>query len=105
MAILITVLTILHVILCLLLILLILLQSGKGSDVGSMLGGGASQTLFGPAGAAGVVTPERTALAKAGKNVTPEAKSATVKTEKNPVTVVPTKLLPVKNSVTQEKKK
>ncbi|MEI6845759.1 MAG: preprotein translocase subunit SecG [Candidatus Firestonebacteria bacterium] len=50
MAILVTVLTILHVIFCLLLILLILLQSGKGSDIGSMLGGGASQTLFGPTG-------------------------------------------------------
>src|SRR3989339_1077772 len=63
MAILITVLTILHVFLCLLLILLILLQSGKGSDVGSMLGGGASQTLFGPTGGKNIMVRITTVVA------------------------------------------
>ncbi|MFH1073814.1 MAG: preprotein translocase subunit SecG [Candidatus Firestonebacteria bacterium] len=63
MSILITVLTVLHVILCLLLILLILLQSGKGSDVGSMLGGGASQTLFGPAGGKNIMVRITTVVA------------------------------------------
>ncbi|OGF50268.1 MAG: preprotein translocase subunit SecG [Candidatus Firestonebacteria bacterium RIFOXYA2_FULL_40_8] len=135
-----TVLTILHVIFCLLLILLILLQSGKGSDVGSMLGGGASQTLFGPAGGKNIMvrittvvaililittmvlaklpktygpsqnkiiadlqkeaaaTQDANPLAKAGKNVTPEAKAA-LKPEKKPAASVPLK------TVTPEKKK
>ncbi len=54
----------LDVIFCLLLILLILLQSGKGSDIGSMLGGGgASQTLFGPAGGKNVMVRITTVVA------------------------------------------
>jgi preprotein translocase subunit SecG len=63
MAALMTILTILHVFLCLLLILLILLQSGKGSDIGSMLGGGASQTLFGPAGGKNIIVRITTVVA------------------------------------------
>ena len=54
----------LDVIFCLLLILLILLQSGKGSDIGSMLGGGgASQTLFGPAGGKNIMVRITTVVA------------------------------------------
>ncbi|MEK6645886.1 MAG: preprotein translocase subunit SecG [Candidatus Firestonebacteria bacterium] len=46
----ITVLTILHIIISITLILVVLLQSGKGSDLGAMFGGGASQTVFGAGG-------------------------------------------------------
>lgn len=45
-----TVLAILHVFLCLFLILVVLLQTGRGSDIGAVFGGGASQALFGGAG-------------------------------------------------------
>ena len=48
----ITLLIILHVILCLFLILIVLLQAGKGAEIGAAFGVGASQTLFGPRGAA-----------------------------------------------------
>ncbi len=42
---------IVHVLVSLTLILFILLQTGKGSDLGAMLGGGGSNTLFGATGA------------------------------------------------------
>ncbi len=45
-----TVLAILHVFLCLFLILVVLLQTGRGSDIGAVFGGGATQALFGGAG-------------------------------------------------------
>ena len=41
-----------HLIVCVTLILIILLQSGKGADIGAVLGGGSSQTVFGSTGAA-----------------------------------------------------
>lgn len=44
--------TVLHVILCLILVVVILLQPGKGGDVSSAFGGGASSSMFGPRGAA-----------------------------------------------------
>ena len=64
MDVLVSILMAFDVILCLLLILLILLQSGKGSDIGSMLGGGgASQTLFGPAGGKNIMVRITTVVA------------------------------------------
>lgn len=39
-----------HVIVCLILIALILIQRGKGADMGSSFGAGASATVFGAAG-------------------------------------------------------
>ena len=42
---------IIHVIVSITLILFILLQTGKGSDLGAMLGGGGANTLFGATGA------------------------------------------------------
>lgn len=42
---------IIHIIVALALILIVLLQTGKGADMGAAFGGGASQTLFGGAGA------------------------------------------------------
>lgn len=41
-----------HVIICIVLILLILVQRGKGADMGSSFGAGASATVFGAAGSA-----------------------------------------------------
>ena len=45
-----TLIVILHVIVSVALILVILLQTGKGSDIGAVFGGGSSQTLFGSTG-------------------------------------------------------
>src|SRR5512142_3139038 len=45
-----TLIVILHVIVSVALILVILLQTGKGSDIGAVFGGGSSQTLFGSSG-------------------------------------------------------
>ncbi|HWS14644.1 MAG TPA: preprotein translocase subunit SecG [Candidatus Methylomirabilis sp.] len=45
-----TLIVVLHVIVSIALILIILLQTGKGSDIGAVFGGGSSQTLFGSTG-------------------------------------------------------
>ena len=42
-----------HIVLCLMLILVILMQPGKGADVSSAFGGGASSQLFGASGPGG----------------------------------------------------
>lgn len=55
--------TTLHVFLCLILVLVILLQPGKGGDVASAFGGGASSTLFGPRGPASLLTRATTIVA------------------------------------------
>lgn len=59
----ITLLAVGHVIISILLILVVLLQSGKGSDIGSVFGGGASQTLFGTGGSKTILTKITTVLA------------------------------------------
>lgn len=41
-----------YVIICIVLMLLILMQRGKGADMGSSFGAGASSTVFGAAGSA-----------------------------------------------------
>ncbi|MFZ5476993.1 MAG: preprotein translocase subunit SecG, partial [Myxococcota bacterium] len=46
----------LHVILCVLLVFIILMQPGKGADVSSAFGGGASSQLFGAAGPGNFLT-------------------------------------------------
>lgn len=51
-----TFLSIIYVFVCLFLILVVLLQSGKGGGLGSALGGGASQQIFGGAGAGNLLT-------------------------------------------------
>lgn len=45
-----TAIAIIHVVVCIFLILVVLLQTGKGSDIGAVFGGGGSQALFGSAG-------------------------------------------------------
>lgn len=47
-----TLLTVVHFLVCLFLITVILLQAGKGADIGATFGAGGSQTMFGPRGAA-----------------------------------------------------
>jgi len=44
--------TIVHIIVCVILILAVLLQSGKAGDLAGAFGGGGSQSVFGPRGAA-----------------------------------------------------
>lgn len=42
-----------HLIVCIIMILVVIFQSSKGSEMGAVFGGGASQTAFGSQGAAG----------------------------------------------------
>ncbi len=58
-----TLLTVLHVLGAFLLILVILLQSGKGAAMGSGLGAGSSQTMFGSSGAGNFLTKLTTGVA------------------------------------------
>jgi len=55
--------TILHVIVCVILILAVLLQSGKAADLAGAFGGMGSQSVFGPRGAATLLTKLTTASA------------------------------------------
>lgn len=51
-----TFISIVYVFVCLFLIFVVLLQSGKGGGLGSAFGGGASQQIFGGAGAGNLLT-------------------------------------------------
>lgn len=57
------VVTALHVIVCVFLIVVVLLQSGKAADLAGAFGGMGSQTVFGPRGAATVLSKATTAAA------------------------------------------
>jgi preprotein translocase subunit SecG len=50
-----TIITILHVLVCFALVMIVLLQAGKGAEMGAAFGG-ASQTVFGSAGAMGFLS-------------------------------------------------
>ncbi len=50
-----TVIVVIHVLVCIALILIVLLQAGKGAEMGAAFGG-ASQTIFGSAGAMGFLS-------------------------------------------------
>lgn len=58
-----TFIVIIHILVCFALILIVLLQAGKGAEMGAAFGG-ASQTLFGSAGAMGFLS-KLTAVAAA----------------------------------------
>jgi len=58
-----TFVTVLHVIGAVMMIVVILLQSGKGAAMGSGLGAGSSQTMFGSSGAGNLLTKLTTGLA------------------------------------------
>ena len=49
------VITLIHIVVCFALILIVLLQAGKGAEMGAAFGG-ASQTIFGSAGAMGFLS-------------------------------------------------
>ncbi len=50
-----TILTVVHIFTCVFLVLLVLLQSGKGAEISTSLGG-SSQTIFGSSGGANFFT-------------------------------------------------
>jgi len=52
-----------HIIASILIIIMVLLQAGKGSSLGAALGGGSSQTMFGPTGSGNILTKITTGLA------------------------------------------
>lgn len=54
---------IVHMILSVSLILLVLVQQGKGADMGAAFGAGSSNSLFGAAGAANLLTRATTGIA------------------------------------------
>ena len=58
-----TAILVFHVIGALMMIIVILLQSGKGAAMGSGLGAGSSQTMFGSSGAGNFLTKLTTGLA------------------------------------------
>jgi len=55
--------TILHIVVCLTLILIVLLQTGKGANMGSLFGGGSSNSLFGSGGPSTFLTKATTIAA------------------------------------------
>jgi len=57
-----TVIVVLHIVVCIALILIVLLQAGKGAEMGAAFGG-ASQTIFGSAGAMGFLSKLTTVAA------------------------------------------
>ena len=54
--------TVVHVLVCFALIMIVLLQAGKGAEMGAAFGG-ASQTIFGSAGAMGFLSKLTTVVA------------------------------------------
>ncbi len=58
-----TIINVIHIIAALSLILTVLLQAGKGVAMGSGLGAGSSQTMFGSSGAGNFLTKLTTGLA------------------------------------------
>jgi len=57
-----TVIVVIHILVCIALILIVLLQAGKGAEMGAAFGG-ASQTIFGSAGAMGFLSKLTTVAA------------------------------------------
>ena len=57
-----SIIVVLHVLVCIALILIVLLQAGKGAEMGAAFGG-ASQTIFGSAGAMGFLSKLTTVAA------------------------------------------
>lgn len=58
-----TIITVLHVIAAFSLVLTVLLQAGKGAAMGSGLGAGSNQTMFGSSGAGNFLTKLTTGIA------------------------------------------
>lgn len=60
---LITLITVFHIVIAILLVITVLLQPGKGGDLGSMFGGGMSDSIFGSSGAVPFLTKTTRVLA------------------------------------------
>lgn len=58
-----TVVLSLHIFVCILLIVAVLMQSGKGGDIGSALGGGVGRDTFGPGAPANIMNKITTGIA------------------------------------------
>lgn len=58
-----TLLLVFHIVLCFVMIAVVLLHRGKGAELGPAFGGGSSQTLFGPRGAATFLNKVATVVA------------------------------------------
>lgn len=58
-----TLLLVIHIILCFIMIFVVLIHRGKGAELGPAFGGGSSQTLFGPRGAATFLNKVATVIA------------------------------------------
>jgi preprotein translocase subunit SecG len=56
------VITVVHILVCIALVMIVLLQAGKGAEMGAAFGG-ASQTIFGGAGAMGFLSKLTTVAA------------------------------------------
>ena len=56
-------LTTIHIIICFILVVAVLLQSGKSADLAGAFGGAGSQTVFGPRGAATILSKVTTICA------------------------------------------
>jgi len=56
-------LTTIHIIICFILVVAVLLQSGKSADLAGAFGGAGSQTVFGPRGAATILSKITTVCA------------------------------------------
>jgi preprotein translocase subunit SecG len=57
-----TIIIVVHILVCIALIMIVLLQAGKGAEMGAAFGG-ASQTIFGSAGAMGFLSKLTTVAA------------------------------------------
>ena len=57
-----TIIIVIHILVCIALIMIVLLQAGKGAEMGAAFGG-ASQTIFGSAGAMGFLSKLTTVAA------------------------------------------
>ena len=58
-----TIIIFIHIIVCIVLILAVLLQSGKAADLAGAFGGAGTQSVFGPRGAASLLSRVTTACA------------------------------------------
>ena len=97
-----TAIIIVHVLCTFFLILVILLQSGKGAAMGSGLGAGSSQTMFGSSGAGNFLTKMTTAIATLfmitsltlGIMSTQEKSRSVMPDLETPTTTIPSEVIP-----------